>query len=200
MMGNFFANVFKAIFGTPEYRILMLGLDAAGKTTILYKLKLGEPVTTIPTIGFNIETVEYNNIRLTCWDVGGRSRTQALWRSYYHDTDAIIFVVDSNDKVRISDENGFDTSAKEELHRMLAADDLNDAIILVFGNKQDLSNAMSVEEITDKLELNKLENREWHVQGCCATTGDGLYEGLDWLSNKLNQRAPKKKPKKEKMK
>ena len=198
MMGNFFANVFKAIFGTPEYRILMLGLDAAGKTTILYKLKLGEPVTTIPTIGFNIETVEYNNIRLTCWDVGGRSRTQALWRSYYHDTDAIIFVVDSNDKMRISDENGFDTSAKEELHRMLAADDLNDAIILVFGNKQDLSNAMSVEEITDKLELNKLENREWHVQGCCATTGDGLYEGLDWLSNKLNQRAPKKKNQKRK--
>ena len=191
-MGNFFGNVFKAIFGAPEYRLLILGLDAAGKTTILYKLKLGEVVTTIPTIGFNVETVEYKNISLTCWDVGGRSKIYPLWRHYYHDTDAIIFVVDSNDKERITDETGYDSSAKEELHRMLAEDELKGSTILVFANKQDLSNSMSVKEITDKLELNKLKNHKWHVQGCCATTGDGLYEGLDWLSNKLNERAPRK--------
>ena len=76
-MGNSFAKVFSKIFGgKKEMRILMVGLDAAGKTTILYKLKLGEVVTTIPTIGFNVETVEYKNISFTVWDVGGQDKVQ----------------------------------------------------------------------------------------------------------------------------
>ena len=62
------------MIGTREMRILMVGLDAAGKTTILYKLKLGEVVNTIPTIGFNVETVEYKNISFNVWDVGGQVR------------------------------------------------------------------------------------------------------------------------------
>jgi len=74
----------------PEMRLLMNGLDAAGKTTILYKLKLGEVVTTIPTIGFNVETVAYKNINLTVWDVGGRDKIRPLWRHYYHNTDALV--------------------------------------------------------------------------------------------------------------
>ena len=71
-MGSFFAKALEKIMGKKEMRILMVGLDAAGKTTILYKLKLGEVVTTIPTIGFNVETVEYKNISFTVWDVGGQ--------------------------------------------------------------------------------------------------------------------------------
>ena len=186
-MGNFLGNVFKAIFGQRELRLLMLGLDAAGKTTILYKLKLGEVVTTIPTIGFNVETVEYKNIWFTCWDVGGRG-IRPLWRHYYPNTKGLIFVIDSNDKDRINDDNGADNSAKEELDRLLAEDELKNVTLLVFANKQDLPNAMSVKDVQDKLGLNKLKNIEWHIQGCCATTGDGLYEGLDWLSNKLNNK------------
>ena len=156
----------------------MVGLDAAGKTTILYKLKLGEIVTTIPTIGFNVETVEYKNINFTVWDVGGQDKIRPLWRHYFQNTQGLIFVVDSNDRERVGE-------AAEELSKMLNEDELRDAILLVFANKQDLPNAMSVAEVTEKLGLNQLRSRKWYIQSTCATSGDGLYEGLDWLSNTL---------------
>ncbi|KAI3365722.1 hypothetical protein L3Q82_010163, partial [Scortum barcoo] len=177
-MGNVFANLFKGLFGKKEMRILMVGLDAAGKTTILYKLKLGEIVTTIPTIGFNVETVEYKNISFTVWDVGGQDKIRPLWRHYFQNTQGLIFVVDSNDRERVNE-------AREELSRMLAEDELRDAVLLVFANKQDLPNAMNAAEITDKLGLHALRQRSWYIQATCATSGDGLYEGLDWLSNQL---------------
>jgi len=179
-MGGAFAKLF-ARFGKKDMRILMVGLDAAGKTTILYKLKLGEIVTTIPTIGFNVETVEYKNINFTVWDVGGQDKIRPLWRHYFQNTQGLIFVVDSNDKERI-------TEAAEELGKMLGEDELRDAALLVFANKQDLPNAMSVAEVTDKLGLHALKNRKWYIQSTCATSGDGLYEGLDWLSQTLGQR------------
>ncbi|XP_046571769.1 ADP-ribosylation factor 2 [Haliotis rubra] len=177
-MGNVFMKLFQTLMGSKDMRILMVGLDAAGKTTILYKLKLGEIVTTIPTIGFNVETVEYKNINFTVWDVGGQDKIRPLWRHYYQNTQGLIFVVDSNDRERISE-------AREELTRMLNEDELRDAILLVFSNKQDLPNAMNAAEITDKLGLHNLRNRKWYIQATCATSGDGLYEGLDWLSNTL---------------
>ncbi|WAR51599.1 hypothetical protein PtB15_1B35 [Puccinia triticina] len=163
-------------------RILMVGLDAAGKTTILYKLKLGEIVTTIPTIGFNVETVEYKNISFTVWDVGGQDKIRPLWRHYFQNTQGIIFVVDSNDRERVSE-------AREELQRMLNEDELRDALLLVLANKQDLPNAMNAAEITDKLGLHSLRSRTWYIQATCATSGDGLYEGLDWLSGNLKRKS-----------
>lgn len=181
-MGNAFVSIFRNLFGKRDMRILMVGLDAAGKTTILYKLKLGEIVTTIPTIGFNVETVEYKNISFTVWDVGGQDKIRPLWRHYFQNTQGLIFVVDSNDRERISE-------AKDELMRMLTEDELRDAVLLIFANKQDLPNAMNAAEITDKLGLHSLRSRHWYIQSTCATSGDGLYEGLDWLSNQLkNQR------------
>lgn len=161
--------------GKREMRILMVGLDAAGKTTILYKLKLGEIVTTIPTIGFNVETVEYKNISFTVWDVGGQDKIRTLWRHYYQNTEGLIFVIDSNDSGRFED-------ARQELHKMLNEDELREAYLLVFANKQDLPKAKTAAEITEKLGLHGLSQRKWYIQACCATTGDGLYEGLDWLS------------------
>ncbi|KAH0629157.1 hypothetical protein JD844_011012 [Phrynosoma platyrhinos] len=89
-MGNIFGNLLKSLIGKKEMRILMVGLDAAGKTTILYKLKLGEIVTTIPTIGFNVETVEYKNISFTVWDVGGQDKIRPLWRHYFQNTQGMI--------------------------------------------------------------------------------------------------------------
>ena len=118
-------------------RILMVGLDAAGKTTILYKLKLGEVVTTISTIGFNLEMLEYKNINFTVWDFSGRhDKIWPLRRHYYQNTQAIIFVVDSNDKESLD-------MAKEELDNMLQEDELRDAVVLVFANKQDLPHALT---------------------------------------------------------
>jgi len=171
-----------------EKRILMVGLDAAGKTTILYKLKLGEVVTTIPTIGFNVETVKYKKINFTVWDVGGQDKIRPLWRHYYQNTDAIIFVVDSADKERVSGDGTSgdeDNSAKAELSRMLAESELRNASLLVFANKQDLPDAMSISDLKDKLGLERITDRKWHIQGAVATTGDGLYEGLDWLESAL---------------
>ena len=200
-------------------RILMVGLDAAGKTTILYKLRLGEVVSTIPTIGmctntmsfisrhhplspycytkviyvprhsgFNVETVQYKNINFTVWDVGGQEKIRPLWRYYYSNVDGIIFVVDSNDVDRMDDGKGYDDNAKEELHRMLAEDELRNAAVLVMANKQDMSHALSVRDIADKLSLGKLQRRDWHIQGTSAQTGDGLYEALDWLSETMTKR------------
>ena len=179
-MGAVFRKLFDG-FGKKEMRILMVGLDAAGKTTILYKLKLGEIVTTIPTIGFNVETVDYKNISFTVWDVGGQDKIRPLWRHYFQNTQGVIFVVDSNDRDRAGE-------AREELSRMLNEDELRDAVLLIFANKQDLPSAMNAAEMTEKLNLNSMRNRNWYIQATCATSGDGLYEGLDWLSQTLKAR------------
>ena len=188
-MGSLFSKVFATLLGKQECNILMLGLDAAGKTTILYKLKLGQVVTTIPTIGWNVETLEYkNSITFICWDSGGRGKIRPLYRHYYKQTNALIWVVDSNDKERIDDTNGYDNTVKEELFETINEEELKDVPLLIFANKQDLPNAMSVKEITERLGLNQLRNRKWYIQATCATSGDGLYEGLDWLSNTLNKK------------
>ncbi|OUM65188.1 hypothetical protein PIROE2DRAFT_41896 [Piromyces sp. E2] len=181
-MGLSISKLLNGLWGKKEMRILMVGLDAAGKTTILYKLKLGEIVTTIPTIGFNVETVEYKNISFTVWDVGGQDKIRPLWRHYYQNTQGIIYVVDSNDRDRVQE-------ARDELQRMLNEDELRDALLLVFANKQDLPNAMSAAEITDKLGLHSIRQRDWYIQATCATSGDGLYEGLEWLSQNLKNKS-----------
>eukprot|EP00002_Diphylleia_rotans_P004079 TRINITY_DN12931_c0_g1_i1.p1 TRINITY_DN12931_c0_g1~~TRINITY_DN12931_c0_g1_i1.p1 ORF type:complete len:181 (+),score=41.65 TRINITY_DN12931_c0_g1_i1:47-589(+) len=177
-MGLQFSSLFSQFFGKSEMRILMVGLDAAGKTTILYKLKLGEVVTTIPTIGFNVETVEYQNISFTVWDVGGQDKIRPLWRHYYNNTQGVIFVFDSNDRARSPE-------AAAELEKLMQEDELRDAILLVFANKQDLPDAMKLDEVARALKLDNYKGRTWYIQASCAANGDGLYEGLDWLSATL---------------
>ena len=185
-MGARFSKLWSRMFGKRQVRILMLGLDAAGKTTILYKLMLGEAVSTVPTIGFNVETVEYKNISFVVWDVGGQDTIRPLWKHYFQNTDALIFVVDaaSREPARIFD-------AREELHRLLAEDELRDAALLIFANKQDLPKAMTAAEITEKLGLQDLHRRDWWIQPTCARSGDGLYQGFDWLVNYLNDKKKK---------
>lgn len=175
-MGGLLSKVLGRLFGNKEMRILMLGLDAAGKTTILYKLKLNQGVTTIPTVGFNVETVVYKNVKFNVWDVGGQDKIRPLWRHYYTGTQGLIFVIDSADRDRIDE-------ARKELHRIILDREMSNSVLLVFANKQDLSNAMSPAEVTEKLHLHKLLNTLWYVYPSCATTGEGLFEGLAWLSN-----------------
>ena len=167
-------------FSAKETRILMLGLDAAGKTTILYKLKLGERITTIPTLGFNVESLQYKNLNMNIWDIGGQDRLRPLWRHYFHNTQGLIFVIDCNDTSRIQ-------IAAEELHKLLEEDELSQSILLVYANKQDLPNAIRVNELAEKLHLNTMTGRKWQIQSTVATTGDGLYEGLDWLGEQINK-------------
>lgn len=180
-MGSWVSALRERFAGIRDARLLMVGLDAAGKTTILYKLKLGEVVTTIPTVGFNVETVEYKSLRMTVWDVGGQDKIRKLWHYYIQGTKGLIFVVDSSDRDRVDD-------AREELEKMLGHDEMRDVALLVYANKQDLPQAMTASELTEKLGLHALRRQRWFIQTTCATTGDGLYEGLDWLARTLQER------------
>uniref|UniRef100_A0A8C8JXU7 RING-type E3 ubiquitin transferase n=1 Tax=Oncorhynchus tshawytscha TaxID=74940 RepID=A0A8C8JXU7_ONCTS len=162
-----------------EIRVVTLGLDSAGKTTILFKLKQDEFMQPIPTIGFNVETVEYKNLKFTIWDVGGKHKLRPLWKHYYLNTQAVVFVIDSCHRDRLME-------AHSELAKLLTEKELRDALLLIFANKQDVPGAESVEEMTELLSLHKLCcGRSWHIQGCDARSGTGLYEGLDWLSRQL---------------
>ena len=140
--------------------------------------------STIPTIGFNVETVTYRNVSFVVWDLGGQELIRRLWRHYYHGTNGIIFVVDSADPARVQ-------LAAEELLKLVAEEELNDAAILVLANKQDLPGAMRVDELSSKLGLLNLRSRDWYIQGTKATTGAGLYDGLDWLASTLKKSPPR---------
>ncbi|UJR20354.1 hypothetical protein I4U23_023485 [Adineta vaga] len=174
-MSSYIRSMLNKIFGKPEYRVLIIGLDAAGKTTILYRLKLGEPVTTIPTIGFNVESLTYKSVPLTFWDIGGRDKIRPLFRHYFHNTQALMFIVDSNDRERLPE-------ATDTLWRLLCEDELREIPVLIYRNKMDLEHTLSQEDIIEQMRLNDIRNRPWHIQSCSATKGDGLYEGLDWIS------------------
>ena len=165
-MGNIaqkLSNWADNLFAKRNARILMVGLDAAGKTTILFKLKLNEHVTTVPTIGFNVETVEYKNIKFSVWDVGGQDKLRPLWKHYYEDCNAIIFVIDSNDTERLS-------VAASELSVLMEDRTLADASLLILCNKQDLPKAASTADIAGFLKLDKIVGRRrWFIQGMLFT-------------------------------
>ncbi|KAH3764598.1 ADP-ribosylation factor 4 [Pelomyxa schiedti] len=200
------ALVGKFLNRLSDKRILILGLDAAGKTTVLYRLRIGEVVTTLPTIGFNIEALEYKNkLRFTMWDVGGQDKLRPLWAHYYRNSDALIFVVDSSDSERVEE-------AADEL-RKAAADPLLSGIpVLVLCNKSDMASAIPVPKLCELMGLDKLgfltppekipaaaksshksakgkkapRQHNWYAQSCSAVNGVGLYEGLDWLASQLS--------------
>lgn len=178
-MGNMF-SWFSGLFGSKERRILILGLDGAGKTTILYRLQVGEVVTTIPTIGFNVETVQYKNLKFQVWDLGGQTSIRPYWRCYYSNTDAIIYVVDSMDRDRIG-------ISKQELFSMLEEDELKKAVLVVFANKQDIEGAMTSAEIANALSLTKIKEQKYQIFKTSAIKGTGLDEAMEWLSNTLVQ-------------
>ncbi|KAG8010455.1 E3 ubiquitin-protein ligase TRIM23 [Nibea albiflora] len=154
-----------------EIRVVTLGLDGAGKTTILFKLKQDEFMQPIPTIGFNVETVEYKNLKFTIWDVGGKHKLRPLWKHYYLNTQAVVFVIDSCHRDRLME-------AHSELAKLLTEKELRDALLLIFANKQDVPGVVSVEEMTELLSLHKLCcGRSWHIQGCDARSGNGPPRG-----------------------
>lgn len=167
-----------------EVRVLLHGLDASGKTTILYKLKFpNENLTITPTLGFNVESILIKGYEFTAWDVGGRDKVRTLWRHYYPGTDALIFVIDSSDRER------FDQS-RDELGRAMSEDELNKIPFLVFCNKQDLPNAMSPEEIEKKLgvENHTLNGHDVAIIGCTAIRGEGIFEGIQLLAETIDEK------------
>ncbi|KAF8211658.1 ADP-ribosylation factor family-domain-containing protein [Mycena galopus ATCC 62051] len=157
-----------------EMRILFLGLDNAGKTTILKKLNGEDILSVSPTLGFNIKTFAHGNYTLNIWDVGGQRTLRPYWRNYFEQTDALVWVVDSGDRMRMKD-------CKEELHSLLLEDRLAGASLLVFANKQDLQGSMTDVEIRDALDLRSIKSHHWKIWSCSAVTGENLVTGLDWV-------------------
>jgi len=176
-MGSFFSSFIKF---NKEANIVMVGLDSAGKTTILYKLRLNETLTTVPTLGFNVENIKYKNLNLTVWDIGGQEKIRRLWQHYYKNTSAVIFVIDSSDEERFDE-------AKNELFKIVDDDLLKNVPILILANKSDLPNSIGIYNLTTKLDIKKFKFREYFIQHTNAITGNGLYDGLDWLAKILNK-------------
>ena len=160
-----------------NFKIIILGIQNAGKTTILYRLSLGQLVQTTPTIGSNVEEISYNNVKLQAWDLGGQESTRSVWDVYFVNTDAIIYVIDSHD-------TNYEES-KNQFYKLLENEALKNAVILIYANKQDLSGAKSVNDIIQIYELNKLKDHIWNIQPCSAQTGEGLITGMKWLSDQL---------------
>lgn len=147
--------------------------------SVLLMMTLFVPITS--AIGFNVETVVYNNIKFQMWDLGGQTSIRPYWRCYYANTDAIIYVVDSCDEERMG-------IARQELYAMLEEEELKDAILLVFANKQDMEGAQSVEQVSSKLGLSKIKNRQWTIFKTSAIKGTGIKEGLEWLVTAIGKK------------
>jgi len=177
-----------------KHKILIQGLDASGKTTILYRLNWDdvgdggkqEVVDTIPTIGFNVESLTLRGYEFTAWDLGGRGKMKTLWKHYYFDTDGLIFVVDSNDTDRTD-------QARDEFQQMLHEEELKGLPVLLLCNKQELPNAWSPEKIRSFFEVSIIQNPVV-VLGCVATKNEGLKQGLEWLRYEMSKDKQKSPP------
>ncbi|QPC74294.1 hypothetical protein HYE68_005046 [Fusarium pseudograminearum] len=171
----------KARLKDKEMRILMLGLDNAGKTTIVKKL-MGEDVNTVsPTLGFIIKTIDYLGYGDFSGDVGGQKTLRSYWRNYFEKTDALIWVVDATDRLRIQD-------CRDELQGLLLEERLAGASLLVFANKTDVEGCMTEAEILSELQLESIRTHRWNILPCSAMTGSNLEEGLSWVVEEAKKR------------
>ncbi|XP_054165499.1 ADP-ribosylation factor-like protein 5A [Oppia nitens] len=179
-MGLLFSRLW-SYFTHEEHKLVIIGLDNAGKTTILYQFLMEEVVHTSPTLGSNVEEVVWKNIHFVMWDIGGQESIRQGWQTYYANTEFIILVVDSTDRERIG-------ISKEELWKMLAHEDLRKAGVLIYANKQDVKDCMTAAQISKELNLTAIKKHKWQIQACCALTGEGLYQGLEWIVSQLKSR------------
>lgn len=157
-----------------ELRILLLGLDNAGKTTLLKQLASEETTNITPTQGFNIKSVQSEGFKLNVWDIGGQRKIRPYWRNYFENTDVLLYVIDSADVKRL-EETG------QELQELLFEDKLNGVPLMIFANKQDLAGAEPVGKIGEGLGLHNIKDRSWQIQPCSAMSGEGVRDGMEWV-------------------
>jgi small GTP-binding protein len=179
-MGGLISLFSDWINGNQEASILILGLDASGKTTILNRLKFGDNMVTVPTIGFNCEHIKFGNLSFIGWDIGGQDKIRKFWHNYFENADAVVFVVDSSDRNRFP-------AVRKELTSLTEHTYLKGCAFLVFANKQDLPNAARTSEIEETLELHNMMRHimAWKVCESTATTGCGIDRGFSWLSTQV---------------
>ena len=172
-------------FKRKEANILIVGLDNSGKTTIINHFKPPEEKLNeiVPTVGFNVEKFRLKNLSFTAFDMSGQGKYRNLWEHYYRGVEAIIFVIDSSDPLRL-------VVAKDELEMMMNHDGLKSKTnipILFFANKMDVKESISSVKISQMLGLDQMNNKIWHIQASNAVTGEGLIDGIEWLSDQLTQ-------------
>ncbi|XP_065187578.1 ADP-ribosylation factor-like protein 3 [Sycon ciliatum] len=168
-----------------EVRILLLGLDNAGKTTILKQLASEDVTQITPTQGFNIKSVKNSGFSLNVWDIGGQRHIRPYWKHYFDNTDCLVFVIDSSDKRRLNESGS-------ELAELLHEESLSQVPVLVFANKQDLFSSEPPDVVASGLQLEKVKDRSWQIQGCIATTGEGVQDGFDWILAQVREKAKRK--------
>jgi len=164
-----------------EVRILMLGLDNSGKTSILKRLSDEDITHIMPTQGFNIKSLLHEGFKLNVWDIGGQKTIRPYWKNYFENTDALIYVVDSSDRRRLEE-------AAMELSELLEEDKLSGIPVLIFCNKQDLISAVPAEEVVETMGLMDLKDRAWQIQASSAKTGVGLQEGMEWTVKQIGSK------------
>jgi small GTP-binding protein len=178
-MGNRSSHGFEELPDAEDAHILMLGLDCAGKTTMLHWMRHGEVMSTIPTIGFNVETVQFRNMNFNVLDTCSQSsKSRPLLRPYFEQSQGLIFVVDSTDRSRLE-------KAKVLLAQILAEKFMRSTALLILANKQDLPGAITKDEVAEKLGLHHLQCTRWVVKPVCAVDGSGLSDALHWLSTEV---------------
>lgn len=183
-MGLFFSSTYNKWYKNRETKLLMNGLDMSGKTTILNTLKLSKYIKIDAHIGYDIEEIRHDGFSLYCWDVGGAEIKYPNWRKqYYQNVHGLIFVIDCSNIYRIDE-------ACDILRDIFENEELGETILLVFANRIDTEKSLSIEELENKLKLKFLSDHEYHIQEINAISGDGLYEGLDWLGEQINKKFP----------
>ncbi|XP_006791046.1 ADP-ribosylation factor-like protein 3 [Neolamprologus brichardi] len=176
-------SILRKLKSTPdqEVRILLLGLDNGGKTTLLKQLASEDISHITPTQGFNIKSVQSQGFKLNVWDIGGQRKIRPYWRNYFENTDVLIYVIDSADRKRF-EETG------QELAELLDEEKLSGVPVLIFANKQDLLTAAPASEIAEGLNLHTIRDRMWQIQSCSALTGEGIQEGMNWVCKSVNSK------------
>lgn len=160
--------------GRREVKLVLIGLDLAGKTSVLNRLRFGEAGSTTPTVGFNYETFVHKGATFDIWDTGGQDKLRDLWRHYYEQVNGVLFVIDSTDESRLSE-------ARDELHKAMRDLHLKDAFLCVLANKRDLEQCMSADQIRDGLQVENFKDRQWTLAEVSALKGTGFNEVLDWI-------------------
>lgn len=164
-----------------DARILLLGLDNSGKTTILKKLADEDTTSVVPTQGFCVKSLKHGLLKFNVWDIGGQKSIRLYWRNYYDNTSTIIYVIDSADRRRM-EETGL------ELQQLLDEEKLLHTPLLILANKQDLINALSIAEIQSGLNLHSIRGRKWKIVSCSAKSGEGLEEALQFIESEIHSR------------
>jgi len=162
--------------GSTKQHVAIIGLDAAGKTTIMKRILRSEYSLSKPTFGVNIEVYQYRTLEFVVWDLGGHAPIRkTLWKKFVTKAQTIVFVVDAADKKRFH-------LAKEVFYESLENTDPK-APILFLANKSDKEDTASSVEIMEALELQKMTriDRPFNMFRCSALTGEGLFQAWDWL-------------------